>query len=75
MKLIDVVTYSGHRGEERPIAFILDGERIEISEILDKRIEEAFEDRTRKSVFKVKGSDGYTHVLFYDEHTLEWFHE
>jgi len=75
MKQIDVITYSGYRGEERPVAFILNGERIEILEILDKRIEEAFTDRTRKRLFKVKGSDGYTHLLCYDEHSSEWFHE
>jgi len=75
MKPIDVITYSGYRGEERPVAFILHGERIEILKILDKRIEEAFADRTRKRLFRVKGSDGYTHLLFYDEQSSEWFHE
>jgi hypothetical protein len=74
MVRIDVITYSGYRGEERPIAFILHGERIEVMEILDKRIEEDVADRTRKRLFKVKGSDGYTHVLSYDEQSSKWLY-
>ena len=74
MERIDVITYSGYRGEERPVAFILRGERIEVNEILDKRIEEDVADRTRKRLFKVKGSDGYTHLLYYDEQSSKWFH-
>ena len=72
MELIDVITYSGYRGEERPVAFILRGERIEVIEILDKRVEEDVADRTRKRLFKVKGSDGYKHLLCYDEQSTEW---
>jgi hypothetical protein len=74
MELIDVITYSGYRGEERPVAFILRGERIEVVEILDKRIEEDVADRTRKRLFKVKGSDGYMHLLCYDEQSAAWSH-
>jgi hypothetical protein len=75
MVRIEVTTYAGYRGEERPVALILRGERIEILEILDKRIEEAFADRTRMRFFKVKGSDGNTHLLCYDEQSMEWTHE
>jgi hypothetical protein len=74
MVRIEVITYSGYRGEERPVAFILRKERIEIMEILDKRIEETFADRTQKRFFKVRGSDGDTHLLCYDEQSLEWFY-
>jgi hypothetical protein len=72
MLRIEVITYSGYRGEERPTAFILRGKRIEVMEILDKRIEETFADRKQKRLFKIKGSDGYTHLLCYDEQTSEW---
>jgi hypothetical protein len=75
MEHIEVITYSGYRGEERPIAFILRGERIEVMEILEKRIEEAFADRALKRFFKVKGSDGYVHLIVYDEESATWFHE
>ena len=74
MEPVEVITYSGYRGEERPVAFIFRGKRIEILEILDKRIEEAVADRRRKRVFKIKGSDGSTHLLCYDEQSSAWFH-
>jgi hypothetical protein len=72
MARIEVITYSGYRGEERPVAFLLQGERIEVLEILDKRIEEAFAERTRTRSFTVKGSDGSTHLLCYHEQSSEW---
>jgi len=41
--------------------------------VLNRWIEEEFEDRTRRRFFKVKGSDGYTHRIYYDEKVMEWF--
>jgi len=73
-KRIDVFAHAGHRGEETPRAFILDGERIEVIEILDMWIEEGIEDRARKRFFKVKGDDGYTHLIYHDEETAGWFY-
>ncbi len=73
-KKIDVVAHAGHRGEETPRAFILDGERIEVIEILDMWIEEGIEDRARKRFFKVKGDDGYIHLIYHDEETAGWFY-
>jgi len=37
-------------------------------------IEEGIEDRVRKRFFKVKGSDGKTHKIYYDEKEMEWFY-
>jgi len=74
MEPIEVITYSGYRGDERPVVFIFRGERIEILEILEKRIEEGFADRSRKRVFKIKGSDGSIHLLCYDEQASAWSH-
>jgi hypothetical protein len=71
---IEVFAYSGYRGEETPRAFILHNEKIEILEILSRWVEEGFEDRIRKRVLKVKGSDGANHEIFYDEKTTEWFY-
>lgn len=70
---IEVTTYSGYRGEEGLLSFVLHDERIEIAEIIERWIEEGVEDRVRKRYFRVKGSDGYVHVLFVDESTGEWF--
>jgi hypothetical protein len=72
---IEVIAYSGYRGEETPRAIILHNEKIEAVEILSMWIEEGFEDRTRKRFFKVKGSDGIIHKIFYDEKTKGWFYK
>jgi hypothetical protein len=69
---IRVIAYSGYKGEETPRAFVLGDKRIEVVEIQDRWIEEGIEDRTTKRFFKVKGSDGCIHKIFYDEKTAEW---
>jgi len=70
---IRVMAYSGYRREETPRALVLGGKRIEVVEIQESWIEEAIEDRTIKRFFKVKGSDGGIHKIFYDEKTAEWY--
>jgi hypothetical protein len=70
---IRVIAYSGYKGEETPRAFVLGDKRIEVVEIQDRWIEEGIEDRTTKRFFKVKGSDGCIHKIFYDEKTAEWY--
>jgi len=70
---IRVMAYSGHKGEESPRAFILGGRRIEVVEIQDRWIEEGIGDRATKRFFMIKGSDGGTHKIFYDEKTSEWY--
>ncbi len=71
---IDVISYAGRKGDERPVTFILRGLRIDIVEILEHWIEEGFEDRIRKRYFMIKGSDGNTHRIYYDEQVLEWYY-
>lgn len=71
---IDVISYSGRKGDERPETFILRGLRIDVVEILDHWIEEGFEDKVRKRYFKVKGSDGNTHRIYYDERAQAWYY-
>ena len=70
---IEVIAYSGYRGEETPRAMIFGDEKIEVAEILKMWVEEGLEDRSRKRFFKVKGSDGKTYELYYDETVTEWF--
>lgn len=70
---IEVICYSGYRTDEKPMAFILQNEKIEIIEILDMWIEEGLHDKIRKRFFKVKGSDGFIHKIYLDEKTKEWF--
>ena len=71
---VRVMAYSGNRGEETPRALVLGGKRIEVIEIQESWIEEGIEDRTTKRFFKVKGSDGEIHKIFYDEKTAQWYH-
>ncbi len=71
---IDVITYAGSKGEERPFIFILRGFRIDIVEILDSWVEEGLDDRVQKRYFRIKGSDGNIHRLYYNEDILEWYY-
>jgi hypothetical protein len=71
---IDIITHSGYRGEETPRAILIHDEKVEVIRILDMWIEEGLEDRTRKRFFKLKGSDGKTHKIYYDEKEMEWFY-
>ena len=74
MEPIDVIAYSGGTGDERPKAFILRGFRIDVAEIVDRWIEEGSGDRMRKRCFRVMGSDGNMHTIYYDETGLEWYY-
>jgi hypothetical protein len=71
---IEVIAYSGYRGEETPRTILLHGERIEVFEILRQWIEEKSGDRARKRFYKIKGSDGALHMIYSDEKVMEWFH-
>lgn len=70
---IKVIAYSGYRPEEIPRSFILHNEKIEVIEIHDMWIEEDLQGMTRRRFFKVRGSDGFIHKIYYDEKTKEWF--
>lgn len=70
---IEVIAYSGHRGEETPRRLLFSGEKIEVIEVMKQWIEERSGDRSRKRFYQVKGSDGAIHILYYDEKIMEWF--
>jgi hypothetical protein len=72
---IEVVAYSGYRGEERPRVILRNGERIEVLVVLGVWTEERVGDRATKRWFSVKGSDGSVHKIFYDEKVKEWFYQ
>jgi predicted Rossmann-fold nucleotide-binding protein len=71
---IDVISYSGRKGDERPLTFNHRGFRIDVLEILDHRVEEGFGDKVRKRYFRVKGSDGNTHRIYFNENILKWYY-
>jgi len=70
---IDVIAYSGYRGEETPRTIFLHEKKIEVLEILKTWTEEGVKDRKRKRVFKVKGSDGMIYTVHYGEKFMDWF--
>jgi hypothetical protein len=70
---IEVLAYSGYRGEEIPRTILFRGARIEVIEILNQWIEERSDDRTRKRFYQIKGNDGVLHRIYYDERVMEWF--
>ena len=72
---IEVTAYAGYRGEERPVSFVLEDEKIGIAEIISRWVEEKAEEKTQKRLFRVKGKDGFTYLLSYAEQTGEWYLE
>jgi hypothetical protein len=73
-KEIDVISYSGTKGDERPLTFNRRGLRIDVLEILEHWVEEGFDDKVRKRYFRVKGSDGNTHRIYFNENILKWYY-
>ena len=71
---IEVIAYSGYRGEEIPRTMILRDKKIEVKEILKRWVEEGAGDRERKRFFRVKGKDGLEHKIYYREGSMEWFY-
>ena len=71
---IEVISYSGYREEETPRFILIHEEKIEVNAILDRWIEERLNDRATKRYFRVKGSDGKIHIIYYDEKDSEWFY-
>jgi hypothetical protein len=71
---INVIAYSGYRGEEAPRTIFLQGKKIEVIEILRQWIEERSDDRTTKRFYQIKGNDGVVRRIYYDEKVMEWFH-
>ena len=72
-KKIGVVAYSGHKGEEAPRSFFIEGAKVEVVSITGAWIEESPDDRGRRRFFRIKGSDGFIHTLYYDEVRSGWF--
>ena len=73
-EVLEVIAYCGYRGEEVPRTFSLHTKRIEVVEIIDAWIEESPGDRVRKRFFKVEGSDGHAHLIYYHEQATAWFY-
>jgi hypothetical protein len=63
---VTVEAYAGHKGEETPRAFTLDGARLSVDEILDRWYTETH------SCFRIRAGDGQRYVLRYDLEEELW---
>jgi hypothetical protein len=70
---VEVIAYSGYRGEEIPRTVLYRWKRIEVIEILKQWLEERSDDREIRRFYRVKGSDGDLYTIYYDEKSMEWF--
>jgi hypothetical protein len=71
---IEVIAYSGCRGEESPRTILLHGERIEVIEVSRQWIQEKSDNREIRRFYQVRGSDGNLYIIYYDEKSMKWFH-
>jgi hypothetical protein len=69
---VNVTTYAGYKGGERPKSFTVEEKVIEVIEIVKMWIEEDRDTRRRKRFFTVKGSDGNDYTLYHDETEKVW---
>ena len=72
---VEVAAYAGYRSGEQPRSFVLEGQKISVTEIISQWIEEAAEDKQQKRCFRVKGNDGFTYLISCIEQTGEWYPE
>jgi len=72
-KRIEIIAYSGYRGEETPRTILLGWKRIEVVEILRQWIEERSDNRETRRFFQIRGEDGSLYTIYYDEKSMGWF--
>lgn len=72
-KRIEIVAYSGYRGEETPRTIFFDSKRIEVIKILRQWVEETSDDRETRRFYQIQGSDGVLYTIYYGEESMEWF--
>jgi hypothetical protein len=63
---VRVEAYAGYKGEETPRAFIYDGVRYEVQDIIARWYTETH------ACFRVLASDGHSYVLRCDQDGLRW---
>jgi hypothetical protein len=66
MPTIKVEFYSGYKADEKPISFIIDGNKFMVEKIIDQWRNPEFE------YFKVLADDGKAYLLRNDERKGEW---
>ena len=64
--MVQVECYAGHRGEETPRRFTLDGRAIEVAEVVDRWL------APDHRYFKLRDPQGATWILRHDLRTDRW---
>ncbi len=67
--MIEVSAYSGYRANERPLYFVLECQRVDVEEILDRWYGEDYD------FFKILGNDGRVYLLKWHRALDTWFFE
>ena len=68
-KKIEVVSYSGYKANERPLYFILDGQRFQVLDVIDRWYGLEYD------YFKVSAEDGRVYLLKWHRTLDLWFLE
>ncbi len=66
MTRIEVECYSGYRAEETPRALCIRERRVEVVEVLNRWL------TPDHHYFKLRGDDGVTYIVRYDEARDQW---
>jgi hypothetical protein len=64
---IEVVAYSGYKANERPLYFVMDNRRLEVTDIIDRWYGEEHD------YFKVLAEDGRVYLLKWQRIADIWF--
>jgi len=71
---VQVECYAGAKADETPRRFVLEGQSIEVSEVLDRWYQvESRPEWPRADYFKVSAVDQREYVLKHDLESDEWF--
>ena len=66
-KKIEVIAYSGYKANERPLYFVMDNRKLEVTNIIDRWYGEEHD------YFKVLADDGKVYVLNWQRMADLWF--
>jgi len=64
---IEVVAYSGYKANERPLYFVRDGKKFQVTKILDRWVEQDH------NYFKILAEDGHVVTLKWHRYLDIWF--
>ncbi len=71
---IQVECRSGYKANEYPVAFVFEGTRQEVTEVVDRWYEGGLDpEKPVMDYFKVKLNDGRIFILKYSGHLDQWF--